>query len=61
MVLTEKELNILRGKTLTNHITQQEILKVFGHIDMLELFLDERDQDDAFGTEGWRHSIGMED
>ena len=23
--------------------------------------LDEADQDDMFGTEGWKHAVGMED
>ena len=57
--LTEKELNIIRGKVLVGHATIEEILSVFNHYDMLEAKLDEMDCDDALGTEGWRHSLGL--
>lgn len=30
-------------------------------LEELITFLDEKDQDDFFGTEGWRHDIGWED
>lgn len=60
-VQTEKFLNTVRGKVLAGHATQDEILKVFEHLDELEAFLDEHDEDDVFGTEGWRHAIGMAD
>ncbi|MDR6431047.1 hypothetical protein [Brucella pseudogrignonensis] len=58
-VQSEKFLNTVRGKVLVGHATSQEILKVFEHLDALENFLDDRDGDDAFGTEGWRHAIGI--
>jgi len=57
--LTEKELNIIRGKALVGHATPEEILSVFGHIDALEDKLDDFEQDDTFGTEGWRHAFGL--
>jgi hypothetical protein len=56
--LTEKELNTIRGTAMVSHATPEEILGVFGHLDALEMKLDEREQDDFFGTEGWRHAFG---
>ena len=56
---SEKTLNIIRGKNLVGKATQADIDKLFEHIDALEMFLDENEQDDQFGTEGWRHAIGQ--
>ncbi len=58
--LTGRQLNVIRGKALVGHATTDEILSVFGHIDFLESKLDEADEEDALGTEGWRHHFGME-
>lgn len=54
-------LNMVRGKAMVGHATPDEILAVFGHLDALEDLLDEADGDDAFGTEGWRHRLGIDD
>lgn len=59
--LTEQELNIIRGKAIVGHATPEEILSVFGHLDAIEAKLDETQEDDFFGTEGWRHFFGMPD
>lgn len=60
-LLSEKELNTIRGKALVGHATPQEIMMVFGHLDSLEMELDLRDGDDFFGTEGWRHAFNHPD
>jgi len=57
--LTDKELNTIRGKALVGAATPKEIGEVFGHLDKLEMTLDELDQQDALGAEGWRHSFGL--
>lgn len=57
----EKFLNTVRGKALVGHANKEEILAVFAHLDALEALLDEGDEDDAFGTEGWRHRLGIDD
>lgn len=59
--ITEKELNTIRGKAMVGHATPAETLSVFSHLDELEMKLDEFEQDDTFGTEGWRHSFGLPD
>ncbi|MCG7507092.1 hypothetical protein [Mesorhizobium retamae] len=56
----EKFLNTVRGKAMVGHATPEELMKVFGHIDALENLLDEADEDDAFGSEGWRHAAGLD-
>lgn len=57
---TGKTLNVIRGKNLVGKATKEDIFKVFEHVDALEMFLDENEQDDRFGTEGWRHAIGLD-
>lgn len=57
--LTDRELNTIRGKAMVGHATPDEILSVFIHYDMLEMKLEEFEQDDTFGTEGWRHAFGL--
>lgn len=59
--LTEKQLNIIRGKALVGHATPAEILSVFDHLDEIEMELDELDYSDELGTEGWRHRFGLPD
>lgn len=59
-VQTDRFLNTVRGKAMVGHASPDEIMKVFEHLDALEMFLDEHDEDDVFGTEGWRHAIGLD-
>jgi len=54
-------LNTIRGKNLVGAATKEDINAMFEYIDKLEEALDELDLEDAFGTEGWRHSILGED
>lgn len=58
--LSEKELNTIRGKAMVGKASVKEILSVFYHLDDLEACLDEADEQDLLGTEGWRHFVGME-
>jgi hypothetical protein len=57
---TDRVLNIIRGRNLVGKATKDDVLKLFEHIDALESFLDDQDCDDTFGTEGWRHAIGLD-
>lgn len=56
----EKAINIIRGKNLVGAATKEDVFTLLEHIDALESFLDEHEQDDKFGTEGWRHAIGQD-
>jgi hypothetical protein len=57
---TEKTVNTIRGKNLVGKAAPEDVSKLIEHIDALEMFLDENEQDDQFGTEGWRHAIGLD-
>lgn len=59
--LTQKELNIIRGKASVGHATTDEIMSIFRHLDLLELNLDVADTEDFFGTEGWRRFLQLPD
>ena len=59
-VQNEQTVNTIRGKNLVGKATKEDILLLFEHIDALEMFLDEYEVDDVFGTEGWRHAIGLD-
>jgi hypothetical protein len=56
----DKTLNTIRGKNLVDATTKEDVFLLFEHIDALEMLLDEADEDDAFGTEGWRHQLGID-
>ena len=60
-IQSERVINTIRGKNMVGHAGQDDINVLFKHIDALECFLDEHEIDDLFGTEGWRHAIGMPD
>lgn len=60
-LLSEKDINIIRGKAIVGHATPQELMQVFGHWDLMEAKMDEIEGDDFFGTEGWRHFFGLPD
>jgi hypothetical protein len=58
---TDKTLNTIRGKNIVGAATTDDVFVLLQHIDALEDLLDEGDDDDAFGTEGWRHRLGIGD
>jgi|GEM_PF-5320580 len=60
-LLSDKELNTIRGKSIVGQASNKEVQQVFGHIDTLEMKLDELDGEDFFGTEGWRHFFDYPD
>ena len=57
---TESYYNQIRGKMLVNKCTQKELHDILAYMDAVEGLLDEADNDDCFGTEGWRHQIGLD-
>ena len=59
--LTQRELNMIRGKALVGKATPKELMAAFSHWDLIEMELDERDGEDYFGTEGWRHAFRLPD
>ena len=59
-VQSDKTINIIRGKNLVGKCLQEDVSILLEHIDALEMFLDDGDHDDMFGTEGWRHAVGLD-
>jgi len=61
-IQTDKTINIIRGKNLVGKATKEDVDLLFEHLDAMEEFLDDWEQEygDAFGTEGWRHAIGLD-
>ena len=58
-LMTERELNILRGKAMVGRTTPADTLAVLDHLALLESELDKADDDDLLGTEGWRKWAGL--
>lgn len=56
---TSSTVNTIRGKNSVGRATPEDVTKLLEHIDELEDLLDDGDEDDAFGTEGWRHRVGI--
>lgn len=52
---------MIRGKASVGKATPKEILSVFEHYDKIEMELEDRDSQDYFGTEGWRHAFRLPD
>lgn len=57
---TAKTINIIRGKNLAASADKDDVNKLLEHIDALESILDEGDENDVFGSEGWRHAFGLD-
>ena len=60
-LLTQKEINIIRGKVEVGKAKPKDILRVFDHWDLMEDTMNGMERDDFFGTEGWRHFFGLPD
>lgn len=58
-LMSDRDLNMLRGKALVGKVSKEEVLKILNHLTLIEQRLDETDPDDFFGTEGWRHTFGI--
>lgn len=58
---SDRVINTIRGKNLVGKASKEDIDLLFEQLDAFEQFLDDWDQDDNFGTEGWRHAIGLDD
>jgi len=59
-LLTESEQNIIRGKNIVGKASKEDIDRLFEYLDALEMLLDEADEEDTYGTEGWRHHLEID-
>lgn len=60
-LLSDREVNMFTGKALVGALTANEQLMVMEHLTLLYHALGEKDDEDFFGTEGWRHHFGIPD
>lgn len=58
---SEQELDTIRGKMLVNAANREELKRFLKYVGELEHLLDLADMEDAYGTEGWRHYIRLDD
>jgi hypothetical protein len=59
--MTEKEFNICVGKILAGKsLNEEDAINFVETINEMESMLDDGDQEDFFGTEGWRHVMGWD-
>jgi len=57
---SERELDVIRGKMLVNQATLQELHDFLHYVAALEGLLVDCDNEDFFGSEGYRHSLGLD-
>jgi hypothetical protein len=59
--LSKEEFFILKGAAFSQgELTKEQIYSLFSHIVALEDLLKEADSEDFYGTEGWRHYLGVD-
>ncbi len=58
-LLSERDINMMAGKALVGAMDRDDQMALNGHLTMLMAKLDELDDEDFFGTEGWRHQFGI--
>ena len=58
-LLSEKELNTIRGKMLVAKATAKELQEFLKYVTELESLVEEASMQDFYGTEGWQHRIGL--
>ena len=59
--LMPRQIGEIAGRNSVSQATPADVSALLAHIAILESFLDDWNQEDAFGTEGWRHHLGLED
>jgi hypothetical protein len=60
-LLSEKELDMIRGKMLVAAATPKELQAFLLYVTELEALLDRCDSEDFFGTEGWHREVGWDE
>jgi len=56
---SERELDMIRGKMLVNAASQEELHDFLRYVTVLEGLVEDASMADFYGTEGWRHKIGL--
>jgi hypothetical protein len=59
-LLTERELDTIRGKMLAGAASPRELQDFLRFVNVLEGLVEEASMADFYGTEGWRHKVGLQ-
>lgn len=59
-LLSERELDMIRGKMLVGAATPAELQDFLFYVGKLEELVEEASETDMYGTEGWRRRIGLD-
>jgi len=57
-MVSEKEMNMVRGKIVVGKATTEEALKFIEYVNKLEELVEEASCEDFYGTEGYKHRLG---
>ena len=58
-LLSQRQTDRYTGMALVGKLEPKDQLAVMEHLNELYFLLDEKDDEDFFGTEGWRHYFGL--
>ena len=59
-MITEKQINVIRGKMMVGKASQQELLDFLEYVAAIEALVEEASNEDFYGPEGWQYRIDME-
>lgn len=59
-LVSERELNIIRGKMLVAAASREECHDFLRYVTFLEGLVEDASSEDFYGTEGWRHLAGWD-
>ncbi|MCK5018469.1 MAG: hypothetical protein KAS32_15525 [Candidatus Peribacteraceae bacterium] len=59
-VLSEREIDMIRGKMMVGAATLQELQEFLTYTTIIESLVEEASIEDFYGTEGWRYRLGWE-
>jgi hypothetical protein len=57
---SEKELNMIRGKMIVGKASIEEVRNFLEYVSIIEGLVEYASEQDFYGTEGWRHWVGLE-
>ena len=58
---SEKEINMIRGKMVAECATFNEMMDFLDYVEALEKMLNDGNDYDVFGTQGWKYHLGWEE
>lgn len=57
-MVSEREYNIILGKLISDNMDSTDRTNLMTVLNKFEAILDDADENDAFGTDGWRYHMG---